>query len=219
MEAQQVQEDLLIKVWPWFEANAKALVIALVAVAVFIGGACFWSSQKAAQEITAGTALSEILANPATTPDTLLQFSASRSGTLAGARAELQAGLALYAAGKYADAMPVFEKFSQEHAGGELANQGLFGVAACQEALGKLDLAAGTYARVANSPVGDGSPAMAKYSLGRISEQQGKLAEAANYFQAVCQSVNSQLSLYGDARRQLALVQQQQALTAKPAAK
>ena len=219
MEAQQSQEDLIIKWWPWLEANRKGLLVALVAVALFIGGISFWSSSKAAAEVSGGTALSALLASPATTPDTLLAFATSHAGTQAGARAELQAGLALYQAAKYADALPVFEKFTQEHSGDALANQALFGLAACQEALGKLDLAASAYARVANSSVGDGSSAVAKYALGRISEQQGKLTEAQNYFQTVCQSVNNQLSLFQDARRHLDKVQQQLALTAKPAAK
>ena len=204
----------MFKIWPWLEANRKGLIVAVVAVGVFIGGVSFWSSHQEQRERQAGEALTRTLSNPPVSPETLMGFASSETGTQAGDRAQLQAGLGYFENKDYANAQRVLETFAQAHANTALANQAIFGVGACLEAQGKLDLAAEAYGRVAASPVNDGSAVMANFALGRVAQQQGKLKEASDDFQKVLRNVNQQLSIYNDAVRHLQAIQQQQGLAA-----
>ena len=217
METDQVSGELLFKVWPWLEANRKGLIVATLAVGVFIGGVCYWTAHQQERELEAGSALTHVLASPGVTADSLAQFAAVQAGTLAATRAELEAGQSLFEKGDYAGAQAVFEKFVQTHAGTPLANQALFGLGACQEALGKLDLAAATYSRAATATTADGTGPLAKFALGRLAENQGKWSEAQGDFQEVIRTVNPQLPFANDAYRHLAMVQQQLARTSKTA--
>jgi len=219
MEAEHVSGELLIKIWPWLEANRKGLIIALIAIAVLATGLFTWPVYWEQRETEAGTTLSHLLMSSATTPEMLQQFSARESKTQAGMRAALVAGQTWFAKGQYPAAQGVFEKFVQDHPGTAMANEALFALAACQEAQGKFDLAATTYGRVSKSLNSEGSAPLAKFALGRLAERQGQWKNAQQYFEEVRQSVNPQLPLGNDALRHISIDQQQLAAqTPAPAA-
>lgn len=208
MEAEQVSGELLFKIWPWLEANRKGLIAAAVAVGVLIGVICYVSAQRQQREVTAGSELTHMLVTPPITPESLLGFADTHSGTQAGSRARLEAAIAYYQDKNYAQAQQLLEAFAQQNSGTSLGNQAVYAIGACLEAQGKLDLAASAYTRVANSPVSDGSQTMAYFALGRVAEAQGRWKEADDNFQKVRRAVSPQLSLFNDATRHLMMVEQ-----------
>ena len=216
MEAEQVSGELLFKIWPWLEANRKGLIVAAVGVCVLVGAVSYVSSARQQREVTAGSDLTHLLSLAPAGPDTLLQFADTHSGTQAGVRARLAAGVAYYQQKNYPQAQQLLESFAQQNVGTALGNQATYAVGACLEAQGKLDLAASAFARVANSPVSDGSQPLAYFALGRIAEAQGRWKEAEENFQKVRRAVSPQLPLSNDAVRHLMTVEQK--LAQMPAA-
>jgi len=191
----QAQEELtaadhLFRLWPWIEANAKRLAfgLAVVLIAVFVFS--FYSYRQNQREIAAGEALTQAGISQTGTPlaDACLKLATEYAGTLAGQRALLQAATTLFAAGKYADAQIQFQKFLDTYPDNFLTPQATLGVAASLDALGKTDLAVSTYQKASTQTADPNVVGSAKFSLARIDEAQGKLAEAQKLFGDVARS-------------------------------
>jgi predicted negative regulator of RcsB-dependent stress response len=142
------------------------------------------------------------------------QIASKYSGTLAGERAQLQAGVALFNGGKYLEAQAQFQNFLTTQTGSSLATLARSGVAASLEAQGKLDEALTAYRAVVT---GAPDSTEAKFSQGRVLELQGKLSEAVTYYEQVARAPLAG-SLASEAAQRIALIQVKLPV-AKPATK
>ena len=175
METQDTSSDLLFKLWPWFEANKKRLLIGLVLAGLAIAAISYFSAQREQNETAAGEDLTKLLfsAMPnATVPqlaDAFAKIAAKYPGTAAAERAQLQAGAALFSNGQYAEAQAQFQKFlNGENSGGAFAATAQLGVAACLESLGKPEAVA-AYNKVASGFAGTTSAEIAKQAAQRLA--------------------------------------------------
>jgi predicted negative regulator of RcsB-dependent stress response len=188
METQDASTEFLFKLWPWLEANKNRLIGGGVIIVVIAFIYSFISWQHGQNEINAGEAFTQITFAPAASlnasqrADQLSQLAAKYSGTKAAQRAQLQAAETLFDAGNYADAKAQFEK-SLDALSGPLAASAALGVAASLEAQGKADEAATAYLKVTSRYAGTPADLQAQFSLGRLAEAQGKLADAENYYE------------------------------------
>ncbi len=184
----------MFKLWPWLEANKNRLIAVAVGALVLWGVYYFIKSQHEQKEIDAGQALTLLLVNPGANStsgqmsDAFAKLAAKYAGTAAGQRARLQAGAALFNAGKYPDAQAQFQKYLDAASSGALAATAQLGVAASLEAQNKLEPAAAAYQKVASVYAGSSSVLPAEFALGRIAEQQNKLTEAVSHYEKVARA-------------------------------
>ncbi len=194
MESQDVSTEVLIKFWPWLEANRKRLIIVGTGAAVVLLVWYFYTTRREQKAVDAGVAYTQLQlslpANP--TPqqvaDAFLKLAGQYAGTLAADRAQLQAAAALFEAGRYADAQVLFQKFLNTNDGSPLAAAAQLGEAASLEAAGKLADAATAYLAVVKSHPESNEALSAKFALGRVLEAQGQLTEATSYYQEVARA-------------------------------
>ena len=177
MQTQDASSDLLFKLWPWFEANKKNLIIGLVVIGLAVAGFSYMSSQHAENEAAAGAALTQLLTGGlpnATAPQMASAFAKIATdypGTAAAQRALLQAGATLFGAGQYVEAQAQFQKFLDANSsGGPLAATAQLGVATCLEAQNKPEATA-AYEKVVSNFTGTPSAEVAKQSLTRLSSK------------------------------------------------
>ena len=220
---QDASAEFLIKFWPWLEANRKNLIGTTAAVAVVLFIWYFYTTQQAQKAVDAGLAYTQLQLNQspnATAPEAsaaFLKIAGDYSGTLAAARAQLQAAAVLFDAGRYDDAQALFQKFIDGNSGSPLAAGARLGVAASLEAQNKLDLAATQYRAVTTSNPNSLEAISAKFSLAGVLAAQGKLTEATSFYQEVARSPLAG-SLAQEAGRRLAQIQAKLP-AAQPAAK
>ncbi|MGB8370685.1 MAG: tetratricopeptide repeat protein [Verrucomicrobiia bacterium] len=192
MELHDAPATYLFKLWPWLEANRIRIIWVSGVIVVAAGVISFYSWQRGQNEITAGKALTQMMssiprnATASQQADLYLKIAADYQGTSAGQRALLQAAAMLFAAGRYADAQAQFQKFLDVHPDSFFAAQAALGVATSLDAQeGKTDLAAGVYQRIINTYSDAVAVDSARFALAQIDEHQGKLAEAANLYEAI----------------------------------
>ena len=184
---------LLFKWWPQIEANKNRIIAGAIVIAVVVLGYSFYSWNHQQNQIAAGEAVTGALVSLPAGSDIsqvanlYLGISDQYGGTIAGQRALLQGASALFMANKYADAQSAFQRYLDNHPDGEFAGQAALGVAKCQESLGKLDAAEGTYQHVINDLADEEAVFAAQFSLGQIYLQQQKYDKAAQLFQKVMQ--------------------------------
>ncbi len=204
MQAQDTTADWLLKLWPWFEANAKRFLYLGVFAAIAVFLISFYSWRQNQRQVEAGDAFTQALTsgNGGQNADTFLKIAADYSGTSAGQRALLQGATLLFVAGKYADAQVQFQKFLDTYPDNSFAAQANLGVAASLDAQGKTDLAANAYQRVANQ-YSDGSVVIAaKFGLAQIYERQGKISDAQRFYEDVARTYQGS-SMSSEAQLQL----------------
>ena len=181
MQTQDVQADIVFKLWPWLEANRNRLIGGVVAGFIVVGVYSFVSWRSEQKEIAAGEALTTLLATPngntAGQADLLVKFAAQYPGTAAGVLAELQGAAALFNAGRFAEAQAQFQKCAESAGSGSIAATAQLGLASCLEAQGKLDLAAAAYQKVVATDASTSPSAQtAKAALARIQKPAAKPA-------------------------------------------
>ena len=189
MQTQDVPGEFLFKLWPWLEANKNRLIGGVVGVIVLSGVIYFIQAQRAQKEVDAGRAVTTLMVNQAANKNntqmaaSFAQLASQYAGTEAGKRAQLEAAGASFEGGNYADAQTQFQKFLEGNPSGPLAAIAALGVGASLESQNKLDAAAAAYEQVV-SRFGDSTcvPA-AQFAMGRIAEQQNKLAVAENFYE------------------------------------
>jgi len=216
-EAPATTTDFLFRLLPWFEANLKRLAFgaAFAAIAVFIF--FFYSYRQGQQEIAAGQALTQavLLSDGGQRAEACLKIAADYPGTPAGQRARLEGANALFTAGRYADAQSEFQKYLDANPDDFFTPQAALGLAASLDALGKTDLAISAYQKAAGETANANVVASAKFSLARLDEAQGRLAEAAKLYTEVARA-SSNTSLGSEAG--LRAVELRAKLPAVPAA-
>lgn len=190
MQSQEAASDFLFKVWPWFEANARRLAFgaAFLVIAVFVFS--FYTYRQNQQEIAAGEALTQavVFSDDSQRAAACLKIAADYAGTAAGQRARIEGATALFTTGKYADAQAEFQKFLDAYPDNFFTPQATLGLAASLDALGKTELAAGAYQKAAVQATDPNVVVNAKFSLARIDEAQGKLAEAQRLYGEVARA-------------------------------
>jgi predicted negative regulator of RcsB-dependent stress response len=223
MQTQDTPAELIIKFWPWLEANRRRLIVIGAGLLLVCFAWFFFAKQKEQTEITAGQDYTVFqMSQPPTVSaqqvaDGYLKIATKYSGTQAGQRAWLQAGAILFGGGRYADAQQVFQNFLKSEGGSPLAAQAKVGFAACLEAQGKLDEALAAYRTAAVGRSDSVEVVVAKFSQGRVLELQGKLTDAVSAYQEVSRSPLAG-SLASEAAQRIALLQTKLA-SAKPATK
>ncbi len=190
MQSQDAQSVLVLKVWPWLEANLKRIILftGIFALVLFIYS--FFSYRRQQNEITASQALTQAMMTPDSNQAAaaVSQIAEKYPDTLAGQRAALQSALIQFDNGKFPEAQAQFQAYLDGHPGSPFAATAALGIASSLDAQGKTDLAAAAYQRVI-SLYGDTTEASsAKFALGSINEKQGKNTEAQRYFEDVARS-------------------------------
>lgn len=190
MEQNVVELPVADRLWTWFDANRKQLILGAVAV-VAVGsvlGIYFWR-QHAVQE-AASDALSAVEAQLAIpggarneSAEAYVKVANDHAGTGAAARALLQGGAVFFAQAKYADAQTQFQRFLREYGDSQYRSQALLGNAACLDALGKADEAAAAYQALTQQQAGSVVAPQAKFALARIYESQGRLEQAKTLYE------------------------------------
>ena len=191
MERNIAESQPLLDAWMWLERNRKTVIVAVVAItgAGLLAGTMALSRKQ--KQIVAGEALSGVLlaqmmsATRTDAVEGLLKVANSHPGTSGGAQAQLLAGGALFADGKYAEAQVQFEKFSREYVGHMLTPQAKLGLAACWAAQGKTEDAARAYKDLAERYSNANTTSQARFALAGIYESQGKLEDALVLFDQV----------------------------------
>src|ERR1700722_3205080 len=182
MQSSDATTVFLFKLWPWIEANKNKLIAGAVIIITAIFVVYYFSWQHNQKEIAAGQALTQTMVSAAAVqPEAYLKIAYENPGTGAAQRALLQGAAALFESERFADAQAQFQKFLDTYPDNDLAAQATLGVAASLEAQGKLNLAAGAYQRLINT-ADAATVSAAKFALARIDEQQGKSAEALNFY-------------------------------------
>jgi predicted negative regulator of RcsB-dependent stress response len=195
MESNVVELPVVDKLWAWFETNRKGVVYGATG-ALFVGLVVYFIVwQQGEKQAAAGNALSDVAtsvaegaAGKADAAQAYLNVASKYPGSMAGARALLQAAGALFADGKYADAQTQFERFGREYQGNPLAGQALLGIASCFDAQGKADQAATAYNDLIRRHPSENFIPQAKFALARLYESQGKAEQARDLYLDVEQS-------------------------------
>ena len=223
MQTQDASTEFLIKFWPWFEANRQRLIATMAVAAVILFVWYFISTQRVQKAVYAGQAYTQLQLTipPNSTAqqvaDAYQKIASQYPGTVAGQRAQLQAAVLLFGAGRYAEAQAIFQQFLGANNGSSLSAAAQLGVGASLEAQNQLEAAVTQY-RVVVTSYGDSAEALpAKFALARALETQGKVSEATSYYQDVARSPLAG-SLASEAAERLALMQTASA-AAKPAVK
>jgi TolA-binding protein len=192
MQAQEAESatDYLFKFLPWLEANAKrlAFVAALAVIAIFVF--TFYTYRQNQREVAAGEALTQANISDSGTQlaEACQKIAADYAGTLAAQRARLQSATVLFITGKYADAQTQYQMFLDAYPDNFFTAQATLGLASSLDALGKTDQAISAYQRASNQTSDLNVAVSAKFSLARIDEAQGKLAEAQRLYREVARS-------------------------------
>ena len=195
MQSQDAPTAFLFKMWPWLEANKIRVIVgaAILLVAVFLYSFVSWRGEQ--KEIDAGRTVTGLAltmppnASPSQWADAYLKIAHQYPDTRAGRRAWLQAGAALFNAGRFPDAQTQFQKFLEAHPDGDLSASAALGVAASLEALGKLDSAASAYQRVLSGFSSDlVAVNAAKFALARIDGRLGKITDALNFYESIARN-------------------------------
>ena len=175
MQTQDASSDLLFKLWPWFEANKKRLIIGLAVAGLAVAAFAYFSAQRGQNEAAAGEAVTRLLftsmpnASVPQMADAFAKIAEAYPGTAAAERAQLQAGATLFGNGQYAEAGTQFQKFlNMENSGGALAASAQLGIATCLEALGKPEALA-AYQKTAANYSGTVSGEIAKQAVLRLT--------------------------------------------------
>jgi len=195
MQTQDASADLLFKIWPWLEANKNRLIAVGIGIVV-VGGVIFYiTSQREQNEVDAGQAMTTLMVDSAANNLTGTQLAANYaqlaekySGTMAGSRAQLEAGWVLFGNGTYPEAEAKFQKLYDASQNGPLAATALLGMAVCEESQNKPDLAAGNYQRIVSLFHDSPCVPAAEYALGRMAMAQNKLTEALGHFKNAASS-------------------------------
>lgn len=186
MQAQDATTVYLLKLWPWFEENKKAVIAGAAIVIVIVAFFWFSSVQHAQKEIAAGQAITSLVVSQGgESADAYLKIASDFSGTIAAQRATLQAATMLFDQGNYADAQAQFLQFLDANPGSVFYTQALLGNAACLAAQGKTDLAFTAYQRVISSATAAPEVNAAKFALAGIEESQGHYNDALSYYEDV----------------------------------
>jgi TolA-binding protein len=189
MEQSSAESAPLLSALAWVENNKKQVLYGVIAVAVagFVVAYLRWSSQ--AQAIEAGQALSEAMfkGNQAggVPAEALLKVATTFPKTAAGEQALLLAGNESFAAGKFAEAQGIFERFQNEYAASKLAAQAIYGAGAALAAQGKWEGAMTAFKRCVEQYSQSAPATHAKFSLATAYEQLGKADLAFPLYQDI----------------------------------
>ena len=184
MQAQDSTTLFFYQLWSWIEIKRNKLIGGVIAIGAVALVAWFMVSQRAANEIAAGQALTKIILSPSgQMSDAYMSVASQYAGTTAGKRAQVLGAAALFEAGKFPEAQAAFQKYLDAHPDGDYIAQASLGVAKCLEAQGKTDLAAAAYQRLINNSPDVAAVSNARFSLGQIDESLGRFSDAANVYQ------------------------------------
>jgi len=191
MEQNAVELPVHDRLYVWFDANRKNVMVGAVVVLVAAFGISYFIWNKNEKQVKAGESLSKNLMEPllsggaAVSPEALLKLASAHAGEPAGAQALLMAGGAYFSQGKYAEAQTQFERFGREYAGNQFMPQSLLGRAACLEAQGKVDDAAAAYKNLMDRYPNASTAPQARFAVAASYAAQGKNEQAINLYEEV----------------------------------
>jgi TolA-binding protein len=192
MEQDVAQLGYFERLWVWFETHKQQAAWGAGTAVVLGCAVAFIIWRQSEKVVTAGEALSKVLAAQASRGrgasqpvDEYLRVAAEHRGTPAGAYALLQAAAGLFEQGKYAEAQVQFQKFSGEYRDNPFLGQAALGNAACFEAQGKTTEAAAAYEDLIRRHSGGNVVPQAMFALARIFEAQNKIDQARNLYSQI----------------------------------
>ena len=168
----------------WFDNHKKQTVQGATAV-VLIGvvvAYLFWNQGQ--KEDNANRELSKLM-NSQANADGFLRLVGQYPNTIAGGNALLMAGRILFLTGRYPEAQSQFQKFRQNYRTSPFADAASLGVAACLDAMGKMDDAIGAYESLIQSHPHEMVVIQCQFALARLYESQNKLDKAVGYYDVV----------------------------------
>jgi len=189
-----LESNKLYELWAWYEANRKrvhvwAFVITLVGVIVAYA---IWSAgQKQLHANTAifrlGEPLSVIARGEASAED-MAKVAEKYEGTSAAERALMQSGALYFQEKEYQKALDTFTQFSQKHPKSNLAGSAAYGIAVCQDALGKDEEAMVAYQGLIQKypSLAD----LAKINMASIYESKGQLDKAVLLYDEISKTLH-----------------------------
>jgi predicted negative regulator of RcsB-dependent stress response len=174
----------------WLHANQKRVLAGVTVVAVISAIVAFAMWRSSAQEAAANQALLDVPSltggappgDPASAKQ-LLAISQQYPGTSAGVTAEVLAARELFLGGNYPEAERLFTQFAAAHSSHPLAPQANVGIAASQEAQGKITDAVQQYKKI--NVLYAANPNLVfptRLTLGRLSEADNKPVDAVGYY-------------------------------------
>lgn len=201
MDQTVAELPVLDRAWTWFQENQKQIIWGTTAVVVVGFAVAFYQWKKHDTENSASAALSAVEArrmlpggNQNESAEAYLKVANEHAGTKASARALLLAGGAYFVQGSYTEAQAQFQKFLTLYPDSPLRSQASLGVAACLDALGRLDEAAVAYKNVVDRHAGESVLAPAKFALARIYESQGKLDQAQRLYDEITREAGGSMA-------------------------
>lgn len=183
------------RAWAWLVTNQKQVtwgtgVVFAVGAAI---GFYLWRQNEV--QVSASDALSAVAAQLAIpggarseTAEAYVKVANEHPGTVAAARAVLQAGAVFFAQAKYGDAQTQFQRFLRDNPESPHRAQALLGNAACLDALGKADEAAAAYQGLFQQQPGSVVAPQAKFAQARIYESQNKLPQALALYEELART-------------------------------
>ena len=222
MDTQDVSTEVLFKLWPWLEANKNRLIGGGVAIVVAALIYSYIAWHRGQNEIAAGEAFTQLIfseagvASPSQEADAFQALASKYPGTAAATRAQLQAAGVLFESGNFPEAAAQFQRFADSHSG-VLAATAILGYGAALEAQGKLDEAAAAYQRLSGNRVNPDASLQAQFSLGRLAERNGKLAQAESYYESAAQVGRAGGTISEEAQGRAYEIKMKLSATQKPA--
>lgn len=191
-----LESNKLYELWAWYEANRKrvhvwAFVVTLVGVIVAYA---VWSAgQKQLHANTAifrlGEPLSVIARGEASAED-MAKVAEKYEGTSAAERALMQSGALYFQEKEYQKALDTFTQFSQKHPQSNLAGSAAYGIAVCQDALGKDEEALVAYQALIQNQKYPTLADLAKINIASIYESKGQLDKAVLLYDEISKTLH-----------------------------
>lgn len=189
-----LESNKLYELWAWYEANRKrvhvwAFVVTLVGVIVAYA---IWSAgQKQLHANTAVFLLGEplsVIARGEASAEDMAKVAEKYEGTSAAERALMQSGALFFQEKEYQKALDTFTQFSQKHPKSNLASSSAYGIAVCQDALGKDEEALVAYQELIQKYPNLAD--LAKINMASIYESKGQLDKAVLLYDEISKTLH-----------------------------
>jgi predicted negative regulator of RcsB-dependent stress response len=190
MSSDTTESAWLYDLLAWADINKTWLITAVIAL--FVGGLAvsvyLWHRDQ--REDQAYAALLNLglpgisgQKAPAPSASAYLEVANAYAGTAAAEQARLLAASAAFKTGDYQQAQSEFEKFLNAHADSLLAPTAAFGVAACLDALNRMDDALKAYAEVVSRYPTWANVGEARLAMARLHEAKGQPRQALKIYE------------------------------------
>jgi predicted negative regulator of RcsB-dependent stress response len=189
MSSETIESARGVEFLAWLEVNKTRLIVGAVVVAIVVSAFVIHRWRIGEREAAASSALvrAQSIANVSSDAerpgaDVFLKIASDYRSTQAGTRALLFGAQALFQEGRYAESQAQFEAYLKADPMGPLAAIGAFGVAVCNDALGKTNEAFQSYQEVVSRHAASAVASQAKLAMADLYAARGEPAQALRLF-------------------------------------